>query len=513
MRPGIGGVRLTALAIAALAAIAIGLWQIRSADDGLAIRALAVDSIPVTIFRPAGDAPAPVIVIAHGFAGSQQLMQPFAVTLARNGYIAVTFDFPGHGRNPAPLRGGLTDPDESGRDLLGALDRVEEFARTLPGGDGRIALLGHSMASDIVVREAEARPDIAATVAVSLFAPEVTASSPRNLLVIDGAWEPAALTDGAYRVVGMAAQGPVQVGKTYGSFADGTARRLVFARGVEHIGVLYSADSMTEAAAWLDDVFDRHDTGFIDRPGKWLGLLFLGLVVLALPLAALLPVVAPRPRGGSFGWGRIIALTTVPTILTPLILWKLPTNFLPILLGDYLAVHFAVFGILTAAGLWLLGGRRVFAESVSGMPRGALAVAVIGVAGYSILVLGQPIDWFVTSFVPIPSRLPLIGAMLVGTVPYFVADEWLTRGAKARRFAYAFTKLGFLVSLMLAVALNLERLFFLVIIIPVMLIFFLVFGLFSKWAYRRTGHPFVGGFANAIAFAWAISVTFPVVAP
>jgi len=83
----------------------------------------------------------------------------------------------------------------------------------------------------------------------------------------------------------------------------------------------------------------------------------------------------------------------------------------------------------------------------------------------------------------------------------------------ARRGAYAVTKLGFLLSLMLAVALNVERLFFLVIIIPVMLILFVTFGLFSAWAYGRTGHPFVGGLANALIFAWAIAVTFPVIGP
>jgi hypothetical protein len=45
-----------------------------------------------------------------------------------------------------------------------------------------------------------------------------------------------------------------------------------------------------------------------------------------------------------------------------------------------------------------------------------------------------------------------------------------------------------------------------------MLLFFLIYGLFSAWAYRRTGHPFVAGIANAFAFAWAIAVTFPLVA-
>jgi hypothetical protein len=107
--------------------------------------------------------------------------------------------------------------------------------------------------------------------------------------------------------------------------------------------------------------------------------------------------------------------------------------------------------------------------------------------------------------------MPLILALLAGTLPYFVADEWVTRGAPAPRGGYATTKLCFLLSLALAIGLNLPRLFFLIIIIPAILLFFVVYGLFSRWAYRRTYDPFVGASANALVFAWAIAVTFPLV--
>ncbi|MBP8283391.1 MAG: alpha/beta fold hydrolase, partial [Chromatiaceae bacterium] len=83
-------------------------------------------------------------------------MQPYAVTLARNGYIAVTFDFPGHGRNPEPFVARLEDDARRVGVLLGALEQVTAFAAGLPGGDGRLALLGHSMAGDVLLRYATA---------------------------------------------------------------------------------------------------------------------------------------------------------------------------------------------------------------------------------------------------------------------------------------------------------------------------------------------------------------------
>ena len=96
------------IGLIATVAISIGLFQLQQGAEGLSITKTSVGKTPLTIFKLQSTAPAPIVVIAHGFAGSQQLMQPFAETLARNGYIAVTFDFLGHGRNPAPMRGDVT---------------------------------------------------------------------------------------------------------------------------------------------------------------------------------------------------------------------------------------------------------------------------------------------------------------------------------------------------------------------------------------------------------------------
>jgi hypothetical protein len=72
-----------------------------------------------------------------------------------------------------------------------------------------------------------------------------------------------------------------------------------------------------------------------------------------------------------------------------------------------------------------------------------------------------------------------------------------------------FTRACFLASLGLAVALSFEELFFLLIIAAVIVIYFVLYGLFSGWIYRATGHPAVGAVANAVAFAWALAAVFP----
>ncbi|WP_322514047.1 alpha/beta fold hydrolase [Rhodopseudomonas palustris] len=534
MKPGgrLGPARLL-VAIVAVIAIGAALWQLHRATGDLIVTHATVGQTPVTVFREPSATRAPVVVIAHGFAGSQQLMQPFAQTMARNGYIAVTFDFTGHGRNPVTMVGDVDEPTKITGVLVDDLARVTDYARALPQSDGRAAVLGHSMASDIVVAYAVAHPDISATVAVSVFTRKSTPTLPHNLLVIVGDWEPQMLKDEGLRIVNQLTGGGAAAGRTYGSFGDGTARRVAFSSGVEHIGVLYSQDSLRESLQWMNESFGRQSSGWIDRRPVWLALLFGGLIALAWPLSKLLPQAAPLPMGASLAWKPLLIAAIVPAVLTPLLLWKAPTDFLTILLGDYLTLHFLLYGALTAAILLLIRrrGRKAHAhahasthhqrglERLESLPDpahprvaiAALAIASVAAIAYNIIGFGVPLDTYAFSFMPIEPRLHLIAAVACGTIPYFLTAEWMAHGAGARRGAYALAKFCFLASLAAAVALNLQKLFFLIIIVPVILLLFIAFGLISNWTYKATNHPLPGALANAILFAWAIAVTFPMV--
>ncbi len=477
----------------------LGLWRDRA--DVIA-ETVTIEGTPATVFRT-GNTPAPVVLIAHGFAGSQQLMQAFALNAARSGMIAVTFDFLGHGRNPAPLGGSVTEIGGATRSLVMQTTRMAAFARGL--GDGRLALLGHSMASDIIIRVAQAEPDIAATVAISAFSQVVTAQSPRNLLLIAGEWESYLATE-ALKLVGQVAGAAPQPGVTYGSVAEGSARRLVIAPNVEHVGVLYSAASLSEAQGWLSSVFGAATSTPPVRSGLWIVLLLAGLIVAVRPLSRLLPVISAPSVGGGLPWRRFWLVAAVPALTTPLILRVVPTHFLPILVADYLALHFALYGLLTFVMLRFSGSSlpnlAVFART--GFVLAALAALSITFGG-----LFLAIDTFVTAIAPIPARIILILALLTGTSSYFLATEWAMRGPHAAPGAAAAVPLAFLLSRALAVALDLKRLFFLAIIVPVIVPFLIVFGLFGHWIYARTGHPSVAAAAHAVAFALAIGATFP----
>ena len=116
------------LAVLSLAAIVVALTKLLGATHDLSVTTLDIAGTPATIYRPLDGKPAPAVVIAHGFAGSRELMQPFAITLARNGYVAITFDFLGHGKNPHPLRGSITEAGGATKALVDQLDTIVAYA-------------------------------------------------------------------------------------------------------------------------------------------------------------------------------------------------------------------------------------------------------------------------------------------------------------------------------------------------------------------------------------------------
>ena len=482
------------------AIMALAIWQLEADRAGLEIAPLDVaGDTPATLYSRAADEPAPVVVIAHGFAGSRQLMEPFALTLAQAGYVVASFDFEGHGRNPRPMSGDVDSIAGTTQLLMDETARVARAALAHPRSDGRLAYLGHSMASDLVVRQALSEPAGDAVVAISMFSEAVSADAPRNLLVIAGAWE-ARLAEEALRAVRQI-DPDAGAFETTGDPATGLARRAVIAPQVEHVGVLYSATALHEARDWLDASFGRDGDGPVALRGGWIALLLAATVALGWPLARALPAGVPR-NGERLSPRRFLVAALVPAVAVPLVLWPLETRFLPVLVADYLALHLGLYGVITLGLLARWGALRgQFPPKVWWI---AAAVALFGIA-----VIGGVIDRYVASFLPHQGRVVVIGGLALGAIPFMLGDGLLTGGNTGRLWRMLLARGAFLASLVLAVALDFEALFFLIIILPVIVLFFLLFGTMSGWVGRRTGLPAAAGLGLGLVLAWALGVTFP----
>ena len=488
-------VLFVALALAGLSAFKLELGR-----AGLVTSKMSVDKTPATIWRLPGEASGPVVVIAHGFAGSQQLMLGFAQTLARAGYITVAYDLKGHGRNAVPMSGDVTSIDGTTRLLVEELARVSDASLALPGADG-LAVLGHSMATDIIIRHAIADPRVQATVAVSMFSSAVTGDAPSNLLIINGEWE-GRLVDEAARVIALT-DPSAGFDQTLGDLANRTGRRAVNAPNVEHVGVLYAPTTLRESRDWLNAVFNRPNDTPIKNRGGWIVLLMMSVAALAWPLARRgrpLRSSAPpaRPPSGMF-W----CATLSPMIITPLVLWPMEIGFLPVLVADYLAIHFAVYGLISLAVLWRAGALHL---------DWAGALLAIPITLFCILIFGGVLDRYVASFLAVEARIWIIAAIALGAIPFMLADSYLTEGGRAPLWRVLVVRISALASLGIATALDFDGLFFLLLILPIILLFFLIFGTVSGWVGRATHRPVAAGLGLGIFLGWALGVTFPLFA-
>lgn len=114
------------------------------------------------LFLPAGASAPPVVVMAHGFAGTRDVALPaFAERFAREGVASLVFDYRHFGASSGAPR-QLVDPWRQLEDWRGAL----AFARGLDAVDGaRLALFGTSLGAGLALISAAEDGDVRAVVA------------------------------------------------------------------------------------------------------------------------------------------------------------------------------------------------------------------------------------------------------------------------------------------------------------------------------------------------------------
>jgi hypothetical protein len=260
------------------------------------------------------------------------------------------------------------------------------------------------------------------------------------------------------------------------------------------VGILHSRAALAESIAWLDRSYDRASDITYPRTG-WALLGLLGaLVVLTWPMARVLPV-HDRP-GQPLPARRFAVVVILPALAAPLVAVPLNPEWLPVLVADYLALHLLVHGLVQLAVLrWL--GRSI----------GPLApVAAVVLLIWGLGVFGMALDRYGANFWPAPGRGWVIAVLIAGALPFALGDATLAHGAPLWQRVLA--RLGFFASLALAVALDFEGLFFVVMIVPVIVLFFLVFGSMGRAVAARAGAT-APGLALGVILGWALAVSFP----
>jgi dienelactone hydrolase len=358
--------------------------------------------------------PAPAVLASHGYINTREMQSPFAIELARRGFVVLAMDMTGHGQS-----GGN----------VGALDfggpAALAWLQSQPGVDkANIGLEGHSMGGAPVLSAAVAQPAgyrsmVLEGSTTGLFGPPKPGSPsyPRNLAVVFGQYDEFAplmwqqargsdLPQSARLRQLFGVNFPVALGKVYGDPALGTAR-VFYNPPVTHPWEHFSSAGIGHAVDW----FQRTLTGartYIDPMDQiWIwkevgtATAFVGLVVLMLgTFGALLtlPVFSglarpAEPVGERRGahWVLAFGLTAAIPAATFFIFMKLGFLFFPNrLFPQWVHNQLLVWALLNAAitlalGFVLRAGKPQFART--DWPRTvAISALTVGV-GYLSLAL------------------------------------------------------------------------------------------------------------------------------
>ncbi|MCL4263851.1 MAG: alpha/beta fold hydrolase [Anaerolineae bacterium] len=478
--------------VGCLLVIGLAWLMVWRAGDGLVTRPLTQNGVPMRLIAPADALPAPGVIIAHGFSGSQQLMLGFAYTLARAGYATLLLDFDGHAANPAPLGGEMT---RGAAALQANMDAAYAALIAQPEVDGRrVALLGHSMGSGAAMTAGIANPDrYLATVAVSPTDAAVTETEPRNLLLQAGQLEP--------QFAANAEDLLARAGGANTDFADGRARSFQLIPGVEHITILFSPTAHQTAVGWLGQTFGLPTTvAYTDMRMVWYLVQLAAWLVLVV---AITPIIRQPRITTNFRrppW-HMVGLFVAPLAATA-VLW-LANRFVSIgevggvLIAGAQGLWFLVLGLV-----WLGVGIRPLRPTRPGLWWGLAIFAFLWlVFGLMAQVVWLP--WFL-----IPARLLRWPVLALAFLPWLLAAGWAQQGASmGKRIGWwAGQSMVLMVGLGTAVLL-VPSLFFLVLVLPVLPIVLGIMALVGG----AVDDPWAYGLGNALFFAWLLLALFPLV--
>jgi dienelactone hydrolase len=483
----LGKVRL-AIAVIAIILMGIAWWGVLSDQRGLISRSLMGEgNVPLRYLAPANAENVPGVLIAHGFAGSKQLMYGYGTVLARAGYGVMLLDFDGHGA----ARGRL---DRRGEGLQRNLDAAYESLLAQPEIDpDRIALLGHSMGSGAVMQAGIERGErFRATVAVSPTGAEVTPQLPHNFLLQAGALEP--------RFAANARDLLAAAGGENDDLAGGLARKLVIVPRVEHITILFSRVSQQSALDWLNGTFGLPLVPAApDRRMIWYGLHLAGWLMLMIAVSPLFPQAGPLSPGRRrppWQWlglllGALAAVGTVALVgrLTDI------GSLGGLLVGGALGVWFLILGVV-----WLFSGFRPPRPSAHDFIWGLVLFVILTLA-FGVMAQLVWLPWWLNGV-----RLARWPFLAAAVLPWLLAAGLAQhRATAARRAGWWLLQTAVIVAgLGLTVTLS-PGLFFVLILLPVIPIILGIMTIFGAAIDR----PWSFAVGNALFFGWLLVAVFP----
>ena len=474
--------RRRVLLVVAILLIVLSWWGVAAARTGLSIRSLERDNLPMLFVAPQNGENLPGVLVAHGFAGSKQLMLGYAHVLAHGGYAVLLWDFRGHGANQTPFSGF------SQSELQNDLEVARATLLNQPEVDPtRLALVGHSMGSSAVMNASIAAPNrYRATVAVSPIEAPVTPRVPFNLQLQIGRWE-GRLMANAQRLLQAA-------GGANDNLATGKGRSLVVVPNVEHITILFSPVSHQAALQWLNATFNLPlKSDYVERRLLWYGLHLIGWLLMLIVFSPIEHRTHSHQPVRS--WLGLIAAPLAATgVLMLLSRSRVPIESLGgLLVGGSLGIWFLVAGVV-----WLGIQGQIPHPTFKAVRLGLALFGLLWVA-FGAMAQITWLQWWL-----IPARLPLWLVLSGACFPWFLASGIAQKDGFGSRVVWWLGQSAVLIGGLFLSILVLPQLGFIFLLLP---IFPLVWAIFSLAAAQLNAWSYALG--SSLFFGWLLAAAFP----
>lgn len=193
------------------------------------------------------------VILGHGVMSNKEMLKDFAIEFAAAGFVAVPFDFRGHGQSAGEYR----------RDkLTNDIQAIVSYLNTRPDIDtSNLAYLGYSMGGvgiQVVNESTDFKCFIGAGTRLPTDVRKGNSAAPLNILMILGRYDelisPEDLKVGLSDYTGIPAA-DLDVNQLYGSFQEGNASMIYLDDLTNHVLGNWDPDFIREARNFLGNVF------------------------------------------------------------------------------------------------------------------------------------------------------------------------------------------------------------------------------------------------------------------
>ncbi|WP_293905943.1 alpha/beta fold hydrolase [Phenylobacterium sp.] len=492
--------------------------------------------------------PAPAILVSHGYINTREMQSPFAIELARRGYVVLAMDMTGHGYS-----GGIVGTAGFGGPA------ALKYLKSLPVVDkAHVGMEGHSMGGGPVMAAAVSDPDGYRSIVLAGSTPGLLGAAapanPRNLAVVFGQFDEFAplmwqvpkgsLVNTSKRLQAIfGVTGPIQEDRVYGDIAAGTARVLANPP-VTHPWEHFSSAGVGDAVDWFQRTLPAPAAKPVaNQVWLWkdIGTLIafvgmVGLILATFDLLLTLPAFAglnetARPvverRNGR--WWLSLAITAGLPALTYFPLMKVGQRFFPMAaFPQWIQNQLLVWALGTALLTLLIGlvlrSKPAFSNRWGLSAAAALATMAVAYVSLVIVDAAFKVDYrfWVLGLKPLsPARaLELPAYLVLWTLFFLVAMRSLAATIAVRGegafAALAWAKIAMAAGFGVLVIWEYATLFTtgflgtptepLNVIVAIQFVPLLaIIGIIGAFTYRRTNSYVPGALICALLISWYVT--------